>query len=377
VHQIELEMQNEELRRTQLSLEESRSKYLDLYEFAPVGYFTLTDKGLIAAVNLTGAGLLGGARQKLLNGRFRRFVAPEDQGAWDHHLLSVLKGEEKQSCDLHLRRVDGSTLPAHLESIRVRTGDSAPLVNALVSDITDRWRAEKVIAAQNKELDAFNYSISHDLRAPLRIIDIFARMLQKELAESTNSEIQHKIEVIRKHAARMNLLIVDLLAFSRLERRELAAARVDMGGLVRDALEEVGEADQERKVTFHIGTLPPCFGDRILLKQVWLNLLTNALKFTKFKEMADIQVGGYRDGDSGVFFVRDNGTGFDMQYKDKLFMVFQRLPTAEKFEGTGIGLAIVEKIILRHGGKVWAEGEENKGATFYFSIPALPPEEQR
>jgi len=370
-------MQNEELRRTQLSLEESRSKYLDLYEFAPVGYFTLTDKGLIAAVNLTGAGLLGGARQKLLNGRFRRFVAPEDQGAWDHHLLSVLKGEEKQSCDLHLRRVDGSTLPAHLESIRVRTGDSAPLVNALVSDITDRWRAEKVIAAQNKELDAFNYSISHDLRAPLRIIDIFARMLQKELAESTNSEIQHKIEVIRKHAARMNLLIVDLLAFSRLERRELAAARVDMGGLVRDALEEVGEADQERKVTFHIGTLPPCFGDRILLKQVWLNLLTNALKFTKFKEMADIQVGGYRDGDSGVFFVRDNGTGFDMQYKDKLFMVFQRLPTAEKFEGTGIGLAIVEKIILRHGGKVWAEGEENKGATFYFSIPALPPEEQR
>ncbi len=377
MHQIELEMQNEELRRTQLSLEESRSKYLDLYEFAPVGYFTLTDKGLIAAVNLTGAGLLGGARQKLLNGRFRRFVAPEDQGAWDHHLLSVLKGEEKQSCDLHLRRVDGSTLPAHLESIRVRTGDSAPLVNALVSDITDRWRAEKVIAAQNKELDAFNYSISHDLRAPLRIIDIFARMLQKELAESTNSEIQHKIEVIRKHAARMNLLIVDLLAFSRLERRELAAARVDMGGLVRDALEEVGEADQERKVTFHIGTLPPCFGDRILLKQVWLNLLTNALKFTKFKEMADIQVGGYRDGDSGVFFVRDNGTGFDMQYKDKLFMVFQRLPTAEKFEGTGIGLAIVEKIILRHGGKVWAEGEENKGATFYFSIPALPPEEQR
>jgi len=187
VHQIELEMQNEELRKMQLILEESRSKYLDLYDFAPVGYFTLTDKSLIAEVNLTGAGLLGVARQKLMNGRFRRFVAPGDQGLWDLHLLSVLKGEEKRTCDLLLRRKDGSTFPAHLESIRLEVNSSTPVVRTMVSDVTERKHIEEALETAHDKLEQHVEERTIELRTALSQINIL-----KEQCETENIYFRHE-----------------------------------------------------------------------------------------------------------------------------------------------------------------------------------------
>jgi two-component system sensor kinase len=200
-------------------------------------------------------------------------------------------------------------------------------------------------------------------------------MLQKELSDRMDSETQRKIEVIRQHARRMDQLISDLLTVSRLGKQALSKMLLDMSGLVREVWGEVMDAGQNRKVHFRVETLPSGYGDRMLLKQVWANLLSNAMKYTIFKETADIQVGSYHDGDLRVFFVRDNGAGFDMRYKDKIFALFQRLHSVEEFEGTGVGLAIVQQIIQRHGGKVWAEGRVDEGATFYFSLPPLTTEE--
>jgi PAS domain S-box-containing protein len=232
-----------------------------------------------------------------------------------------------------------------------------------------RQRTEELEAA-NQDLESFSYSISHDLRAPLRTVDGFSQALLEDFGEQLPDEGRRFVGIIRAGAQRMGGLIDDLLAFSRLGRQALSTrVTVDMENLVREALEELLPERKGRRVELRIADLAFGEGDVALLKQVWVNLLSNALKYTRKLEVAVVEVGSALENGETVYFVRDNGAGFDMRYAKKLFGVFQRLHRAEDFEGTGVGLAIVQRIIRRHGGRVWAEAVVDRGATFRFTLP--------
>ncbi|MGZ6275604.1 MAG: PAS domain S-box protein [Syntrophales bacterium] len=242
-------------------------------------------------------------------------------------------------------------------------------------DISERKQAEEELnkhTAQleemNRELESFCYSVSHDLRAPLRAIDGYARLILTKQADNFDEETLNKFNVIRKSTHMMGQLIDDLLTFSRLGRQYMSIIELDMDALMRDAWKELEVINPDRNMRLIVKAIPAGHGDRTLIKQVCINLLSNAIKFTKYRDAADIEAGGYANEKENVYFVRDNGVGFDMEYYDKLFGVFQRLHSADAFEGTGVGLATVQRIIHRHGGRVWAEGKVDEGACFYFAL---------
>ena len=220
----------------------------------------------------------------------------------------------------------------------------------------------------NKELEAFSYSISHDLRTPLRAMNGFAGRVLKEFGPQVPADARQYLERIRDGGQRMGALIDDLLAFSRLSREAMTCQVVDSARLVQVVLDESGPQREGRQIEIHVGTLPDCHGDPALLKQVWINLISNAIKYTGGRESAIIEIGCEHKNNEDVFFVRDNGAGFNMRYANKLFGVFQRFHRADEFEGTGVGLAIVQRIIHRHSGRIWAEAAEGRGAAFYFTI---------
>ena len=222
----------------------------------------------------------------------------------------------------------------------------------------------------NKELEAFSYSVSHDLRAPLRAIDGFSHMLLEDYSDKLDAEGRRLLDVIRRNTQRMGQLIDDLLAFSRLSRKEFAKSPIDMAQLVQSVVDEIRRVEPNRSVAITIHPLAPSYGDSAMLRQVFANLIANALKFSQHQPQASVEIGCYGENQECVYYVKDNGVGFDMQYVDKLFGVFQRLHSADAFEGTGVGLAIVQRVILRHGGRVWAQGNVNAGATFSFTLPS-------
>jgi light-regulated signal transduction histidine kinase (bacteriophytochrome) len=220
----------------------------------------------------------------------------------------------------------------------------------------------------NKDLEAFSYSVSHDLRSPLRAVDGFSHAALEDFGSVMPEECRQYLQTIRAGAQRMGQLIDDLLTFSRLGRVPLTKHSVNTGKLVNECLNELGFEHHAERLEVHLADLPPCQGDPALLKQVWINLLSNALKYTSHCKSALVEIGCSPENGSNVYFVRDNGTGFDMKYAHKLFGVFQRLHRAEDFEGTGVGLAIVQRVIHRHGGRVWGQGAVGRGATFYFCL---------
>lgn len=241
-------------------------------------------------------------------------------------------------------------------------------------NLKNKTRLERLVAertarleAVNRELESFSYSVSHDLRSPLRAIIGFAKMLEEDYARTLDQEGRRLVKVIQDNSQRMGQLIDDLLAFSRLGRKPLAVSRVDMTEQVRSTLAELTAG--EVSTWFDITALPDAAGDPALIKQVWLNLLSNAIKFSGKREQPVVTVSGEAKLDGTVYCVKDNGVGFDMAYYDKLFGVFQRLHSADQFPGTGVGLAIVQRVVSRHGGQVWAESREGEGAAFYFSLP--------
>jgi two-component system sensor kinase len=233
-------------------------------------------------------------------------------------------------------------------------------------------------------LEAFSYSVSHDLRAPLRIVDGFSRIVLEDYAELLPEKGVRALGIIRDGAAQMGQLIDDLLRFSRLGRQALRPRLVKPAAIVADVRDELRGETEGREIDWIVGELPPCWADQALVKQVFANLLSNALKYTRGRTPARIEIGAEpreRGSNEQVYFVKDNGVGFDMAYAAKLFGVFQRLHRAEEYEGTGVGLALVQRIIHRHGGRIWAEGAVERGAAFWFSLPAavdgIEPESER
>ena len=257
-----------------------------------------------------------------------------------------------------------------------RTRELSKANLSLRQEITERERAERDLMertgdleAVNKDLESFTYSVSHDLRTPIRAIDGFSRMLLQDSGDKLDAEAKRRLDTILANTETMDRLIEDLLTFSRLGRQEMVRTSLDMEGLVQSAWNELVAAKQDHGKKLEVNKLPGSTGDPRLIKQVMLNLLSNAVKFSKPTGGGPIiAVGSFQEGEDTVYFVKDNGVGFDMQNYGRLFGVFQRLHSSEEFEGNGVGLAIVERIIRRHGGKVWAEGKVGRGATFYFTL---------
>jgi signal transduction histidine kinase len=246
-----------------------------------------------------------------------------------------------------------------------RENRSAELINA--NDVLATRTAELVTA--NKDLESFSYSVSHDMRAPLRAIHGYARILKEDYESKLDSEASRLINRIVDNTKKMGQLIDELLAFSRLGRKEMVIVNIPMQNMVENLCNEIQSEHPEQKVKFTIQNLLPIQGDSTSLKQTWINLISNAVKYSGRKENPTIEIGCFEKAEEIVYFIKDNGAGFDMRFYNKLFGVFQRLHSDEQFEGTGVGLAIVHRIITKHGGKVWGESKVNEGATFYFSIP--------
>ncbi|HPA78673.1 MAG TPA: ATP-binding protein [Kiritimatiellia bacterium] len=246
-------------------------------------------------------------------------------------------------------------------------------ITNLLEDLQEANRLQaqttRRLETANRELESFSYSVSHDLRAPLRAINGFADALVEEAGDNIPETCRHFLAVITRNARSMGQLIDDLLSLSRLGRKPLERLRVDMNTLVREVAAECRPDPAVRQVEFQVEPLPPAQADLVLIRQVWTNLISNAVKFTKNTEHAKIHIWSFKENGQTVYAIRDNGAGFNMDYVDQIFGVFQRLHRAEDFEGTGVGLAIVHRIIQRHGGTIRAEGRENEGAAFFFAIP--------
>jgi signal transduction histidine kinase len=229
--------------------------------------------------------------------------------------------------------------------------------------------------AINKELESFSYSVSHDLRSPLRAMEGFSRLLEEDYGPKLDDDGRRYLRTVRENSRKMGKLIDDLLAFSRLGREPIQGHDVDMLRMVTDVLKDLGIENLSNHVKVKVGDMPAAFGDTTPLQQVWVNLLSNAIKFSAKNPQPMVEVHGYRNGMENIYCVKDNGVGFEMKYYDKLFGMFQRLHRGDEFEGTGVGLAIVQRIVSRHGGRVWAESAEGKGASFFFSLPSADVKE--
>jgi len=274
---------------------------------------------------------------------------------------------ERRTAEQAIRRLN-----AELEQrVAERTRELAGKANELARRSAQQAIQAELLQAANAELEAFSYSVSHDLRAPLRAVDGFARMLELDYASHLDDAGRRYIARVRAGAQTMGELIDGLLAFSRLQRQAMTTCPVRIAALVDDVWQELAPDRVGRTVELTVGDLPPAVGDPRLLRQVMANLLGNALKYTRGRDPARIEVGATGD----AYFVKDNGAGFDPSYADRLFQVFQRLHRAEEYEGTGIGLALSSRIIQRHGGRIWAEAAPDRGATFFFTLPGTPLEE--
>lgn len=356
-----------------------------LLDAAPDAMVVVDETGTVVLANLQTERMFGYEREQLV-GQSLEVLVPERYRDRHQAHVSTFFGDPRmrpigQNLELYGLRRDDSEFPVEISLSPLRTAHGT-YVTAAIRDISDRKTIEQKIrtlnaelekkvadlAATNRELESFSYSVSHDLRAPLRQIDGFSKILLDEAGEGLSEEHRECLLEICKGARHLGQLVDDLLNFSRLGRRALVLQLVSMGALVLSSVSEV-QRDLEasgRIVEWHLDSLPDTICDTTLMRQVFRNLISNAVKFTQGRSKAIIELG--YDRPKGAFFVRDNGVGFDMKYADKLFGVFQRLHLQEEFEGTGVGLASVQRIVLKHGGSVWASAEPDRGATFFFTI---------
>lgn len=383
MHQIELEMQNEELRRARAELEASHAKYVDLYDFSPMGYFIFDENGQIKEVNVTGANMLGMEKRLLRARPFQTFIDPDHRAVFRNHLSEVFRTQTSSSCEIVIQRSDGAKIHARLHSLSfvMREGDTG-VCRTAISDVTEQKRAgEEVLRlndelkrtvseleAVNKELEGFSYSVSHDLRTPLRSIEGFTAAILEDTAATLSGTSADYFQRVLSASRRMSQLIDAMLNLARLTKGELREKTVSLSDLAEVITGEMQKKDTTRRVQFTITKGVKARGDMDMLRTVLENLLDNAWKFTGKNPSATIEFGATQKEGKMVYFVRDDGAGFMMQYADKLFQPFQRLHTPTEFPGLGIGLAMVKRIILRHGGRIWAESALEQGATFYFTL---------
>jgi PAS domain S-box-containing protein len=358
----------------------------DLYEQAPCGYHSLDTDGLVTRMNHTECRWLGYQLDEIV-GRKSLFdlIAPEDRPRARERFQQLVGGVDIGTGEARFVRKDGTRVPFLVSSILVRDAAGAPWrVRATMMDQTafrsareqvDRLNAQlqrhvTELEDLNQELEKFSYSISHDLRAPLRAISGFARLLTEEHAANLDAEALRLLGVIHVNTERMGRLIDDLLSLSRFSRQELVRTPVDMTALVSRVIADRAAAQAPGSAEIVVADLPNADGDPALLTQVWERLIDNGVKFTEGIKAPRVEIGARADNGTTVYSVRDNGVGFDMQYAAKVFEVFQRLHAQSDYEGTGMGLAIVQRLIHRHGGRIWAESAPGRGATFFFTLGA-------
>jgi chemotaxis family two-component system sensor kinase Cph1 len=491
VHQIELEMQNDELRRAQEVETTLRMRYFDLFDLAPVGYFVLSALGVILEANLTAATLLGQERAVLVKEQIANFISPPYQNIYYLHCKLLYETGETKACELQMVKKDGTKFWVHLDTISVQNTDGSLVYRVVISDVTERKLAEEEIKSLakfpmenpnpvlrikkdgevlfsnkagllvldfwktnvgqvvperwrnilgkmsasknlnvneeeekindktflfiitpiiddnymnvygrditehkqmeqklaeayhnvekrtkeleiiNENLDSFAYSVSHDLRAPLRAISGFAQVLKDTQGDKGNEEMRHYLNRISEGSQQMGRLIDDLLGFSRATRSEIKYEKINVQNIVNDLIKVYCDVEPDRDIKFIVNPLAEVEADKEMLKIIFSNLLQNSVKFTRDRKKAQIEIGCDSKEDYFQFYIKDNGIGFDEKFKDKLFVPFQRLHTDERYPGTGIGLTTVKRIINKHGGKVWAKGEIDKGAEFYFTLPFM------
>jgi PAS domain S-box-containing protein len=371
VYQVELEIQNEELLSTRANVEEARDRYLDLFEFAPMGYFTLDEHNRIVEVNLTGCQLLKVEKNNIMKTIFTKFLHTTASDQFYLYRKKVLESGTPQTAELLMLKADGTPFYAQLESVRSREES----IRLAVMDITKRKKTEEMLAQQtialeaaNEELGAFSYSVSHDLRAPLRSLEAFNDAVIEEYGDKLDETGKDYLNRIRKASQTMSQLIDGMLKLSRIARAEMFKEKVDLSDLAQSIVDELKMTQADRRAEFHIAPDIVVKGDKQLLQIFLNNLLQNAWKFTGKSPMARIELGITEKNGEKVYFIKDNGVGFNMQYVDKLFQPFQRLHSNEEFPGTGIGLTIAQRVVRRHGGRIWAESEIGKGAAFYFTL---------
>ena len=336
--------------------------------------------GYFKKLNPAWSKTLGFSDEELTALPYLDFVHAEDRPATMAEAMKLSQGIDTIHFENRYRCKDGSY---KWLAWTAKQSGSEQLIFAIARDMTAQKRSEDEITrlnaalaerladleASSKGLEAFSYSVSHDLRAPLRAIDGFVGILVQEYGPKLDPGAQRYLEIIARSARTMGLLIDDLLEFSRLGRQPLRRVAIDTTALVRRILEQLQSTMDHRRVEVRLDELPECQGDESLLEHVFANLIGNAIKYTQRVEVARIEI-GYQSTDHGelVYYIKDNGAGFDMRYADKLFGVFQRLHRADEFEGTGVGLALAQRIIHRHGGRIWADATVGKGATFFFTL---------
>jgi len=375
-----------EKRSVDEALQKSRNMLERLFETAPDAVVVVDGNGTIRKVNQQTEVLFGYMREELVGQRVELLIPERYHKRHRQHRRGYFEDPRPRKMGIGLelngRNQDGREIPLDIMLNPIETNEGT-WAFAVIRDITQqKLSAAKILelntalqnqvaqlASTNKELEAFSYSVSHDLRAPLRHIIGFVDLLNNKGNVALDDKSSHYLRVITEAAQKMGNLIDDLLAFSRMGRTEIMKTRVDFRQLVQEVAKETAEESRERDLEWEIGPLPEVIGDAAMLRQVVYNLVANAIKFTRPRSRARIEIGAVEREHETHFYVRDNGVGFDAAYVNKLFGLFQRLHRADEFEGTGVGLAIVQRIIIRHGGRVWAEGTVDGGATFWFTLP--------
>lgn len=379
-----------ERRRSEQALRHSEQRYRSLVQAMSEMVWSSNAIGNELQVNPPLEEFTGLPELQVRGSGWLQAVHPDDRSRAEAAWAAAVAATTPYECEFRLRRADGEWRDIESRGIPILNPDGRLREWIGVGiDITERKRAEEGIRrlneeleqrvkdrtaeleAANKELEAFSYSVSHDLRAPLRAIDGFSRILLADYATSLPEDGQEFLRDIRTNTRTMGQLVDDLLQFSKLGRQSVAKQHIRTLDIVERCFRDLKERTEGRKIDLRISELPECWADPSLLRQVWINLISNALKYTSKREITVIEI-GTRPGDNSaeqIYFIKDNGVGFDMRYAHKLFGVFQRLHRAEDYEGTGVGLATVQRVIHRHGGRVWAESAPDQGATFYLTLP--------
>ena len=377
-----------------IQISESEERLRSVLNSAMTAVIVMDIDGKIIDWNARAEKMFGWSREEVLNNDLANtIIPPHMREAHRTGMKTFLAtGEAKvldQLIEMEALHRSGRLFPIELSISKVKTSEVLTFCG-FITDITERKRVEEEIKLfnqrleqmvqertlelqmVNKELESFSYSVSHDLRAPLRAIHGYMSIFADEYADKFDDEARRLTTIIMNNTQKMGRLIDDLLAFSQLGRKELIRTHASMAQIVESICEEQKRLEEKREIEFVIHDLPYAFVDTVTIRQVWVNLISNAVKYTRHKPKAEIVIGARIENNEQIYFVKDNGAGFDMAYYDKLFGVFQRLHSQKEFEGTGVGLAIIQRIVNRHGGRAWAEAAVNEGATFFFALKKEP-----